>query len=131
LDTSIFFYAIDSRDLGKQQKARDLISRLVTSGSGVVSAQVVQEFANNAVKKLDLSAEQTVALCEGFADHMVVKPDLALIRNALLLMRSASISFWDACIVAAAELADCKILYTEDLSHGQRFGRVTVSNPFV
>ncbi len=96
----------------------------------MVSAQVIQEFANNAIKKLRFSSEETLALCEAFADHAVVKPDLALVSNALRLMRGASISFWDACILVAAEHAHCKVLYTEDLSHGQRFGGIKVINPF-
>ena len=37
---------------------------------------------------------------------------------------------YDALIVAAAELAGCDVLYTEDLNHGQRIGRVVVRNPF-
>lgn len=131
LDTNMFFYAIDARDREKQAKARTLIAELASSGEGVVSTQVIQEFANNAIKKLGFTPEETIALCEGFADHTLVKPDLALVSNALRLMRNASISFWDACILAAAEQSQCKILYTEVLSPGQRIGGVKVSNPLV
>lgn len=130
LDTNIFFYAIDSRDLVKQRKARDLIAKLAANGEGVVSTQVVQELANNAMKKLGFSVEETTILCEAFADHFVVKPDLTLAINALALMKVSSVSFWEACILAAAELAHCKILYTEDLCAGQRYGNLQVVNPF-
>lgn len=130
LDTNVFFYAVDARDHAKQARARALISELAHSRDGVVSTQVIQEFAHNSLKKLGFTPEETASLCEAFADHALVKPDLILVRNALNWMRSASLSFWDACIVAAAEQADCKILYTEDLSSGQRFGNVRVLNPF-
>ena len=40
------------------------------------------------------------------------------------------LGMYDALIVAAAELAGCDVLYTEDLNHGQRIGRVVVRNPF-
>ena len=40
------------------------------------------------------------------------------------------ISFWDALILQAAQSAGVAILYTEDLSDGQRYGTVRVVNPF-
>ena len=40
------------------------------------------------------------------------------------------ISFWDACVLAAAERLGAPILYTEDLNHGQSYGSVRVDNPF-
>jgi predicted nucleic acid-binding protein len=41
------------------------------------------------------------------------------------------ISYWDATIIAAAHALGAKILYTEDLNDGQRYGDVQVVNPFV
>jgi predicted nucleic acid-binding protein len=41
-----------------------------------------------------------------------------------------AISYWDAAILAAAEALGTDTVYTEDLSHGQRYGRVRVVNPF-
>ena len=131
VDTNVFFYAVDARDPAKQKRATDLIADLARSGEGVVSTQVIQEFANVGMKKLDFTPEETLMLSEGFADHKIVQLDLALIGSALRLMTGASLSFWDACIVAAAVQAGCKILYTEDLSSGQRFGDLRVSNPFL
>jgi predicted nucleic acid-binding protein len=41
------------------------------------------------------------------------------------------ISYWDGAILAAAEALEAPILYTEDLNHGQLYGRVRAVNPFV
>jgi predicted nucleic acid-binding protein len=41
------------------------------------------------------------------------------------------LSWYDSLIVAAAQQAGCKRLYSEDLQHGQHFGAVTVHNPFL
>jgi predicted nucleic acid-binding protein len=49
---------------------------------------------------------------------------------ALRLAQDAKLGIYDACIIAAAELAGCDVLYTEDMSHGQRIGRVSIRNPF-
>jgi predicted nucleic acid-binding protein len=41
------------------------------------------------------------------------------------------LSVYDAMIVAAALLAECKTLISEDMQHGQILeGRLTVRNPF-
>jgi predicted nucleic acid-binding protein len=40
------------------------------------------------------------------------------------------LSFYDALVIAAAADAGCRVLLTEDLQHGRKFGVVTVENPF-
>ena len=40
------------------------------------------------------------------------------------------IGYWDGLIVAAARLAQCTMLYTEDLRDGQTFDTVRIVNPF-
>ena len=52
------------------------------------------------------------------------------ILRALEIEERDKISFWDAMVVQAATDAGVAVLYTEDLSHGQRYGTVEVRNPF-
>ena len=40
------------------------------------------------------------------------------------------ISLWDALIVAAAQSGGADVLYTEDLDDRQKYGAITVQNPF-
>jgi predicted nucleic acid-binding protein len=40
------------------------------------------------------------------------------------------LGWYDSLIVAAAIEAECDVLYTEDLNHGQRFGDLVVTDPF-
>ncbi len=56
--------------------------------------------------------------------------DLPLILGAIDLHRLHRLSFWDALIVRAALQARCAVLYTEDLSHGQRIDGVRIVNPY-
>lgn len=51
-------------------------------------------------------------------------------RIAIEQSERFSISYWDAAILAAAEALGADTVYSEDLSHGQRYGRVRVVNPF-
>ena len=46
LDTNIFVYSLDPVEPGKARIAEALVTRGVTSGLGVISYQVVQEFLN-------------------------------------------------------------------------------------
>jgi predicted nucleic acid-binding protein len=51
------------------------------------------------------------------------------ILEALDLEARHQISFWDALVIQAAQAAGAEILYSEDLSDGQRYGTVRVKNP--
>ena len=49
--------------------------------------------------------------------------------QALDLESRFRISFWDALILQAAETAGAAVVYSDDLSNGQKFGSVRVENP--
>ena len=60
----------------------------------------------------------------------VVENDGALLLAAMDLQAAHQLSLWDALVVQAAIVAGAEILLTEDLNDGQRFGPVTIRNPF-
>jgi predicted nucleic acid-binding protein len=49
---------------------------------------------------------------------------------AARLAADAKLSIWDAMVIHSAQASGCSILWSEDLSHGQEFGSVRVTNPF-
>ncbi len=58
--------------------------------------------------------------------------DAHTIRKAIDLAKRYSLSHWDSLIIAAALLADCQTLFSEDMQHGQVFdNQLTVTNPFL
>lgn len=59
----------------------------------------------------------------------VVAPTPPLHRSASRLRQRYALSFWDSLIVAAAEQADCEVLYSEDMQHGLRIGPMVIVNP--
>jgi predicted nucleic acid-binding protein len=132
VDTNILIYAED-RDAGsKHAVARDLVLDLWQSQQGVVSIQVLQELYVNLTRKVKkpLSAAKAREVVEDYLTWSVVENTKGLLTSALKLHSNAQLSFWDAMIVQAAIVSDCDRLYTEDLNPGQRFGSVTVINPF-
>lgn len=130
LDANILLYACSAApaDAAKQRRAEELI----LSTSFALSAQVLQEFIANALKKKALGiTEANIDATLELASHVPVLPVThELIISAVALRRRFKVAHWDATIIAAAQDLGCKILYSEDLNHGQEFGGVRVINPF-
>jgi len=129
VDTNIWAYAVDKGAGSKQHAARQALSRIRSSSSVVLSSQVMQEFFVVATKKLDIAPRQARLLLEDVSVNEVVAIDADLVMNAAGISLEDRLSFWDALIVAAAEKAKCRELWTEDLNPGQRIRGVIVVNP--
>jgi predicted nucleic acid-binding protein len=92
--------------------------------------QALQEFYTTATRKLAVSPEEAASHVVRFGAWTLHRPDLSDLLAAIEISRACQIHFWDAQIVRSAQRLGCKTLWTEDLSSGQRFGAVTVLNPF-
>src|SRR5277367_3065312 len=125
LDTNVFVYTFDLQDARKSKQAENLIADALRTGLGVISYQVAQEFV--AVARKQFKTAMNDHQIERYW-HATLKPLLAvnsspgLFNRALDLVRRDQLSWYDSLIVAAAIQADCKILYSEDMQHGRRFG---------
>lgn len=126
LDSNVLLYSL-SPDIGKRTKALSAIANRPT-----ISVQVLNEFVNVVRKKLGLEfAEIADLLAPIRVKCVVVSLTEATHDLAVKISRDHKFKIYDANIIAAAELAGCDVLYTEDLNDGQRIGRVTIRNPFV
>jgi len=130
IDTNIIVYANDARDEMKQARALELVAEYMKSGMGVVSTQVLQEYAHVALNKLhqrqDVILRQLVLLEE----LNVIQQSPALIRRAVEIKAAYQVNFWDACIIAAAEHAKCHCILSEDMNTGQFYSGISMQNPF-
>jgi predicted nucleic acid-binding protein len=130
VDSNVFVYANDPRDPSKQAAASECIRRTIRDRTGVISTQVMLEYAAVAVGKLrhDLQTVlRQLLLLEAFEVVVMTPP---LIRLGLEIQARYRIEFWDACIIAAASSAGCSLLLSEDLNAGQVYAGVRVENPF-
>ena len=130
LDTNLIVYANDRRDPDKQQRALDVIRREIRTGTGVVSIQVLQEYANTALNKLRQEPAVVLRQLTLLETLTVVCPESAMVQRTVELKTLYQLSFWDAAILAAAESAGCRQVFSEDLNAGQAFGSIRVINPF-
>jgi predicted nucleic acid-binding protein len=134
LDTNIFVYAFDELSSAKAKRASALIERAVTSRTGIVSYQVVQEFLNVALKRFDppMTAEQAERyLITVFRPLLSVHASHGLFLEALHLRQRYRFAWYDSLIVAGAVEGGCATLYSEDLQNGLRIGDLKIENPFV
>jgi len=131
VDTNVLIYAVDQADLQKQQAAQAWRQWLWETNRGRISFQVLQEFYVNAIKK-QLSAQAEIR--KEIEDLMTWQPiplDASVIARAWKIEDRYRISFWDSLIIAAARVADCRYLLTEDLQRGQELDGVMIVDPFV
>ena len=102
------------------------------SGLGRVGTQVLQEFYVTVTRKLTPGLSREAAQIEARALYSwaPVEVTTAVLDRAWHIESRFQLSWWDALIVAAAQSAQCALLLTEDLQHGQMFDGVQVINPF-
>jgi len=125
-DTNILLYLL-SGDASRADCAEEELS-----GGGVISVQVLNEFASVATRKLGMSiAEIREVLTAVRAACKVVPLDAETHDVGLQMAEKFQLSLYDAMIVASALLAECTILLSEDLQDAQIFeGTLAVRNPF-
>jgi predicted nucleic acid-binding protein len=131
VDTNILIYAHD-RDAGvKHERARQLIEQLWSAGQGALSTQVLQELCVNLRRRVarPLPGDEIAKLIEDYLSWQVVVITPQAIVAAVEIEDRYKVSYWDALILYAAESCGAAVLYSEDMSHGQRYGVVEVLNP--
>ncbi len=131
VDTNVWVYGVDTSDPIRQERALEVLNA-PWGGRHVVSGQVLGEFFVTVTRKLatPLAPVEAAAMVERMAELAVVPIDGPLVQAAIIGSSEWGISYWDALIIRAAEVAGCRILLTEDLADGVAYGSVTVRNPF-
>ncbi len=132
VDTNVLVYAEDLDAGFKHERARDLVVDLWNSGDGILSVQVLQEFFVTTTRKLrnPLAVTKAIQIVDQYLSWTIVENTKRLLQNGIKLSVVSKISFWDALVVQAALETECDLLYSEDLGHGRRFGKLRVVNPF-
>jgi predicted nucleic acid-binding protein len=125
-DTNILVY-LASHDQAKAQRAEELVA-----GGGTISVQVLNELANVARRKMQLTWQECREFLSLVRALLSVEPiNVETHESGLMLAERYNLRIYDAMIVASALGADCDTLWTEDLQHGMSLsGRLRIINPF-
>lgn len=133
LDTNILVYAHDSSVPKKQAVCQALLCDGIEKNLAVISTQVLSEFVVTVTKKI--SPPMTFEVLREELELLEILNIQSItsmhVHTALEIQRDNMTSYWDALIVAAAGIAQCSILYSEDLNHGQKIAGVEICNPFI
>ena len=125
-DSSVLLYLL-SEDTKKADRVEELLTK-----AGAISVQVLNEFAAVATRKLGMALPEVREILDTVRTlcrtHSVTEETH---DRGIRVAQQYRFSLYDSMIVAAALLSGCRILYSEDLQHGQIIDdQLTVINPF-
>lgn len=125
-DTNILLYLLSS-DAAKADWAEGALA-----AGGVISVQVLNECSAVARRTLGMTFDEVREVMAPVRAVCRVEPLTGQTHDlGLQVSERYGFSVYDSMIVAAALLAECSLLYSEDLQDGQVLEkRLTVRNPF-
>jgi len=126
-DTSVLLYLL-SQDSNKADRVEQLLAK-----RGTISVQVLNEFAAVAMRKLKMPLSEVREILGTIRAICNVEPvTVATHDRGLAINERYGFSLYDSMLVATALIADGKVLYSEDLQHGQVIdGQLRIVNPFL
>ncbi len=130
LDTNVLVYAQDRDAAKKRKRSRELIEDIATTGVGVISTQVLQEFYVTVTRKMGVAPLAAKAVMQSFRIFEVVQISPELIAQAIDRAVLSQLSLWDSLIVTASVSGGCTTMYSENLNAGQLIDGVRIVNPF-
>jgi len=123
-DTNILLYLLSSDSRADQAET------LIADG-GVISVQVLNEFASVASRKLKMDWSEIQDILTTIKTICRVVPiTLEIHESGIAIAEKYKLSFYDSLILAAASHSECRIVYSEDMQDGQRIKNITIQNPF-
>ncbi len=130
IDTNILVYSLDARDPAKQRVAQDVV-REVRNRGGILALQACGEFFRAATRRLGqtpwAASQATRNWLHAFP---IFAASIQSMERALTETATGRLSFWDANLLSAAEMAGCTHFFSEDMASGARLGRLEVVRPF-
>ena len=126
-DTNVLLYLL-SGDIIKADRAETIIST-----GGVISVQVLNEFASVALRKLQMSFPEIREILQTIRVPCNIQPlTIETHELGLDITERYGFSLYDSMIVSAALQSECTVLYSEDLQHGQKIEtQLVITNPFL
>lgn len=131
LDTNVLVYAVESDGPDPDKSAVALA--LARRTDVTISTQVLGEFyraVTSPRRASPMTHDEAVAWIQLWKRHDVRPLTVPHVDLALELAGRFRINYYDSLILAAARLAGCETLCSEDLNAGQDYDGLRVENPF-
>lgn len=130
VDTNVLVYYVDRRDPAKREKARSIVVEAVRNGGFAITYQSLNEFANVALKKLQMTSAEVAVFLRMFKRMTLVAPQLSWTERAMSVRDRYDLQLYDSLLLVAAEDAGCDEFLSEDLNEGQLYCGIRAVNPF-
>lgn len=131
IDTNVLVYARDDRNAEKRERARDWLSVISDAGRARINLQVLNELTRWILRnEPDRSVVEVQGEVESIGAWRARPVDQDDVELAWLVRKAYGYQWFDCLLVAAANLAGCRYLLTEDMAHGAVFEGMTLINPF-
>ena len=126
IDTNVLIYLL-SADFWKADRAETIVRE-----GGMISVQVLNEIANVARRKLAMSWVEIDEVLSLIRSVCPVEPlTIDTFDRGRRVAERFGLSVYDSMIVAAALLAGCETLYSEDMHDGLLINKqLQICNPF-
>jgi predicted nucleic acid-binding protein len=126
LDSNVLIYAFST------DPRADTADRLLRTGC-VISVQALNEFTNVARRKMGMTWDEIreavsaiQALC-----RPAIPLEIEAHPKAIAIAERYQLSFFDALMIAVGLMADCGVLWSEDMQDGLLIeGKLQIRNPF-
>jgi predicted nucleic acid-binding protein len=136
VDTNILVYQFDPRFPEKQHIAQAVLRRGIAGQDLLVPHQAVVEFLA-VVTRSPKGEPSLLTRAEAYREaeellglFPILYPTESLVRTAIRGTATYGLSWFDAHLLAYAEVYGLTELISEDFQHGRRYGTVRAVNPF-
>jgi len=125
-DTNVLIHAF-----AKDDRRTEIAEALLAKG-GLVGVQTLNEFVAVAVRKLAMPWEDVLEALSAIRSlcPSPLPVTIETHNTALHIAARYGYHIYDSLVVAAALLASCRTLYSEDMHDGQVIDGLTIRNPF-
>lgn len=131
VDTNVLLYSVSTLPAEAQKAA--IAQAILKNRDLTLSVQVLQEFyvqATRPSRSNPLTHDEALAFIATWNRFPIVDITLGLFHEAMAVKARYQLSYWDSAIIAAARMAGCTEVLSEDLNAGQDYGGVRAVNPF-
>lgn len=131
VDTNVLIYARDQREHEKRKRAQAWLEALADGRQLLTNLQVLNEFTrwlllNEGSRALEVLRDE-VGLLSSYGSDPLSATDM---DRAWSVREALGYQWFDCLLIASASNAGCSHFLSEDMSHGARYGSLTIINPF-
>ena len=131
VDTNLLVYAMDRTERAKHSRGSDLLKRIVSDHTLVLSPQSLNEcYHVLAVRRRVAAPDEARRFVWSLSEFCTAPYDFTTTQLAWIIGDRHGFGWWDCMLLASASLARCEMFFSEDMQHDRRVGDMTIVNPF-